>query len=109
MGTIFSRYRRTSRNIPDHNSRLLFAASAGLACSLATILALLCLHPNITANNDPRPNVKDLIGSVVLFAPTRDIPAGTKLADITFKEIYWPRNQTPPGAVFDLAEIRDRY
>lgn len=49
------------------------------------------------------------IGSVALLTPEREVPPGTKLSTIELKEVYWPRNQVPEGAIRDLAEVKALY
>lgn len=47
--------------------------------------------------------------TVTLYAPEKPLRVGTKLTDVKFKEIIWPRNQIPEGAVRDLAQLKDKY
>lgn len=48
-------------------------------------------------------------GTVVLVAPTSRIPKGVKLTSGHLREVSWPRDQVPEGAVRSLNEIIGMY
>lgn len=94
--------------------RMLLVAAAGLAASLVIIMVVVLNYKReaiasqaTTAANQPIVPVP--MGTVTLFVPDREVAAGTKLAEVTFKEVYWPRNQVPVNAVLDLAEIKNQF
>lgn len=96
----------------NENERLLFVAAAGLAFSLLIILVVILNYkPDAIASqpNVPQASAPVPMGTVTLYVPDREVSAGTKLSDVTFKEVYWPRNQVPPNAVVDISEIKNQY
>lgn len=94
---------------PEREKVILVAAGA-LVVSLVAILLLLFTSRSadkgtVEVSKDLNP-VPAAIGTVTLLTPDRLVRAGSALGDVTFKEIYWPRNQVPEGAVRDVAELR---
>lgn len=93
--------------------RLLLVAAAGLAASLVIIMVVVLNYKReaiASQTNTPTQPVPQVsMGTVTLFVPDREVAAGTKLAEIPFKEVYWPRNQVPANAVLDLAEIKNQF
>src|SRR5690606_4671736 len=57
------------------------------------------------SSSDPMTDVS----TVSLLAPERPIRAGTRLSEVNFKQVYWPRNQVPEGAIRDLSEVQNFY
>lgn len=97
----------------NDRTRLIYIAAVGLSFSLMT-LTMLVVNYKQDANAKESKSVVTPIdmagsGSIPLYVPERPIPAGAKLSDFSFKEAYWPRNQVPDGAVFELSEIKNRY
>ncbi len=97
----------------NDRERLLFVAAAGLAFSLLIILVVLFnfkdpANAGVQAASAP-PEIPTAVGTITLLTPDRSIKAGTPLADVQFKEVYWPRNQVPDGAVRDTAELKNMY
>lgn len=111
----------SSRNTRRHTSkigrnvereRMLFVAAAGAALALLIVILVILTYRPADAGQDSQaaiPQVPVSTGTVSLFAPDRVVRMGTKLSEVRFKEIVWPRNQVPEGAVRDLAEIRNAY
>jgi pilus assembly protein CpaB len=99
----------TSKSEKD---RVLFVAAALLALSLAVVFIML-VNPNAGAKEPVTPDVSTSartdVGTVVLYAPERRVSAGSKLASVVFRELYWPRSQIPEGAVRDVSEISNLY
>ena len=97
----------------NHRERLMFMAAAGLAFSLIVILVVvLNFRKDADAKSAAKNEVKEaapVIGTVTLFTPESLIPAGTRLADAKFKELYWNRAEVPEGAVRDIAELMHQY
>jgi len=99
----------------DERERLFFFAAAGLAAFLFfTVIFVLNFKDRASAKQEVTPEVAAnqvpaAMGTLTLLAPEKFVRAGTKLTDIRFKEVYWPRNQVPNEAVRDMAELRDMY
>lgn len=98
----------------SERERLFFFLAAGLAFSLLIIsLVVLNFRTEAVAKSDliptPQNPIPKSLGTVTLFAPERHIPQGTKLSDVKFKEVYWPHDAVPEGAIRDLAEIKNMY
>ena len=95
----------------DERERLFFFAAAGLAAFLFfTVIFVLNFKQPLQAREDIVPQAAPpSIGTVTLLAPEKSIRAGTKLSEVRFKEMYWPRNQVPKDAIRDLAEIQNFY
>lgn len=94
--------------------RLLFVAAAGLALSLLIITLLVVnFKRNASASADRGmdmpPVASAAVGTVALIAPERLIRSGSKLSEMRFKEVYWPRNEVPQEAVRDASELVDYY
>lgn len=93
--------------------RLLLVAAAGLAASLVIIMIVVLNYKREAiasqSVNSEQPIVAVPMGTVTLFVPDREVGMGTKLSEVSFKEVYWPRNQVPPNAVLDLAEVKNQY
>lgn len=94
--------------------KLMLIATAGLAVSLLIITVLvLNFRTSASATQDRTPDVSQAapaaIGTINLIAPERLVRAGTPLKDVRFKEVFWPRNQVPEGAVRDVAELANHF
>ncbi|MCB0317989.1 MAG: Flp pilus assembly protein CpaB [Bdellovibrionales bacterium] len=94
--------------------RLIFIATAGLAFSLVVIfIVVLTAKRDADAKQDQQQieeaMLPEAIGTVTLYTVDRTIPAGTKLSNVEFRKIYWPRNEVPSGAVRDLVELKRYY
>lgn len=95
--------------------RKLFIAAAILAMSLVLVLAVVFkfkiasgsedrIQPETTAQQQA-----ENVATITLLAPERPVRAGTALADVRFKKVFWPRNQVPEGSVQDVSEITGKY
>jgi pilus assembly protein CpaB len=113
MSTKFGRYYPALGKKNNDRERLLFVAAAGLAFSLLVVLFIVfsfgssseSKEASVPVNN----SITSAIGTVTLLTPDRIIRAGTKLSEISFKEVYWPRNQVPDGAVRDIDEMKELF
>jgi pilus assembly protein CpaB len=98
----------------NERERLFFIAAAGLAFSLL-IISLVVFNFRTDANAEKNiatrieSSIPKSLGTVTLYAPDRAIPQGMKLSEIKLKEVYWPHDQVPEGAVRDIAEIKAMY
>ena len=48
-------------------------------------------------------------GTVVLLAPTSRVPAGAKLNTVILKEVHWPRNEVPEGAIRRPEDLQEMF
>ncbi len=95
--------------------RFLFFAALGLAFSLLIAL-LVVVKLKVSSAKQDLPKVQETkpvetrsIATITLLAPERPVRAGTRLSDVKFKKMYWPRNQVPEGVIRDVAELRDKF
>lgn len=110
MSTKFGRYYPALGGKTNERERLLFIAAAGLAFSLLVVLFVVFSFGGKSEEKIASPTTNSVpaaIGTVTLLTPDRMIRAGTKLSEVQFKEMYWPRNQVPDGAVRDVNEMKD--
>lgn len=111
-GTGFSHSRMLVKSRRE-KERLLFVAAAGLAFSLLVVMVIVVnLQSDASAGTQIASNsinTGSLNGSVSLFVPESTIHSGQKLSDVTLKEVSWPRNQVPDGAILDRSEVKDYY
>lgn len=103
-----------NRFVASHQrERVYFFAAAGLAAFLFfTVIFVLNFKDRAVAKENIAPTLttaSSAPGVVSLLAPDRQIRAGTKLSEISLKEVFWPRNQVPNEAIRDRAELRDFY
>ncbi|MCB0328583.1 MAG: Flp pilus assembly protein CpaB [Bdellovibrionales bacterium] len=95
--------------------RKLFIAAAILAMSLVLVLAVVFKFKIANGTQEKTPELvnpnaaTENIATITILAPERPVQAGTALADVRFKKIFWPRNQVPEGAIQDVSEIRGKY
>lgn len=113
MGTTFSKH-QASLLRRSEKERLLFIAAAGLAFSLLVIMLVILNYKRDAIASQATVQTQNQVvpvpmGTVTLFVPDREVSAGTKLGEVSFKEVYWPRNQVPANAVLDLAEIKNQF
>ena len=103
--------------VKSQREKAIFFAAAGLAVALL-LVAVVVVNFKQPANNPTRDNVdtratiaSPVVGMVTLYAPERMIPRGTQITEdrTFFKEIYWPRNEVPEGAIRDLSEANNMF
>jgi pilus assembly protein CpaB len=114
MNTKFGRYTPALNTRTNDRDRLLFIAAAGLAFSLLIILVIVFnFRSDANARTAATPEVAAPVaanlGTISLITPERAVRAGTKLNEVRFKEVLWPRNQVPEEAVRDMSEIQNMY
>lgn len=113
MGQAFGQHGAQKKK--NERDRLLFIAAAGLAFSLLVImLVVLNLQSDASAKDPGLGNMSaelspPAVGTVTLYVLDRPARAGQKLAEIPLKEVFWPRNQVPEGALRDRAEFKEQY
>ncbi|MCB0343542.1 MAG: Flp pilus assembly protein CpaB [Bdellovibrionales bacterium] len=94
--------------------RLLYIGGGAITFALAAIVALIIYsyneveaHQTVAVPDQPVEQVA--FGTVVLLAPKAPVPHGTKLSQVALREIHWPRNEVPEGAVRRADDVRDMY
>lgn len=97
----------------NQRDKLMFLAVVGLLVSLVLLIFLFSNRAKATSDQraviEKKEPVAAAVGTITLFAASKRITAGSKLADFKFKQVYWPRNSVPEGAVRDLAELRGMF
>ena len=91
---------------------LILVSIAVFAFLLLSVLIVFLYSKNATATRQEtvaEEVVPPVAGTITLYTPARDIPTGTKVSEIEFKEIFWPRNSVPDGAVRDLSQMQGMY
>lgn len=90
--------------------RLVLIAGAGFA-SMCLIAAFTLLSvprdASSSATLDQPPY--GAVGLVALPATEIPIPASSALSEAKLKTVLWPRNQVPPNAIQDVAQVRGLY
>ena len=87
--------------------RLMFLIMTGLVCSISILLFVFNMRAK--ANSVIACMAAEPVETVTLYAPDKLICSGSKLSDYRFKDVYWPRNSVPEGAVCDLAELKGMF
>lgn len=94
----------------DREKFLLIAAGGAFLSLLVVVGAVFSIK---SKDEKPKEETQKLLqpesATVTLYAPERPVRVGAKLTDVRFKEVIWPRNQIPEGAIRDLAQIKDKY
>lgn len=91
--------------------RMLLIAAAGFCLSLFLVLAfVLNLRREASAKSD-LPNIETRAEpeTTILLTPERLVKAGESLSGIKLKELYWPKNQVPEGAITDPAMLQGMF
>lgn len=114
MGERFGRGFSGHHRLRRDRERLVFVGAAGLAFALLVLLiGVFNFRSDVSARSDavPRPlsNPGTSVSTVSLLAPDQPVRAGTRLSEVRFKEVFWPRNQVPDQAMRDPAELRTLY
>lgn len=103
--------------VKTQRERTIFFAAAGLALALLVVALVVVNYKHSPARVDGREVsnssvvASPAVGMVTLYAPERLIPRNSQLSadKFQFKEIYWPRNDVPEGAIRDLSECIGMY
>jgi pilus assembly protein CpaB len=113
MGNNFGGHFPAVRKTNNDRERLMFVAAAGLAFSLLVILIVVFNYRSAKATAPVQPQVTQpdfqTVGTVTLYQSDKFIRSGSKLSEYKFKEVFWPRNNVPDGAVRDLSELRGKF
>lgn len=94
--------------------RLIFFGGSTLMFALLVIGALVIYsNSDVQAREDivvePALSAEIAFGTVVLIAPTSRIPKGTKLTPEQLREVHWPRDQVPEGAVRTMDDALEMF
>jgi len=86
------------------------ALLAGVAFAFVKIVPIF-IFPTDTKDDTHRPKTSASPGAnaVTLLAPERPVKPGENLTGVEFKELFWPKNHVPDGAVRDLIEIKGMF
>lgn len=108
MNSRFVRYGNSGRR--NDREKLMVIGAAGLAVSLLIGIVFIISYRSEASTgqqqvNDPVAAAPAAIGTVRLLAPETSVPIGAKLSNVALKEMFWPRNQVPPGAIRDIADV----
>ena len=91
--------------------KMIFISLVSIAFLLFSVFLLSIYSSRATAKQDAN-NLElapPVAGTITLYTPARDIPTGTKISEVEFKEIFWPRNSVPDGAIREISELKDMY
>lgn len=93
--------------------RLLFLGGSTLAFSSIVILAFLVFQSQ-AVQAKPKVEAEGLneevaLGTVVLLAANSKIPKGTKITSQYIREVHWPRDQVPEGAIRKFEDVENMF
>ena len=115
MGNEFSRHHPGFRR-RSQREKLLLLVTAGLAFSLMVIGLIVVgskssssAPSTTTTTSQAAAGVPPAVNMVTLYTVEREVEAGSRMADVKIKELYWPRNRVPDDAVRDVAEIQGMF
>jgi len=113
MGVRFSGL-GSNRSHALRRERLIFFGGSTLMFALVVIGALLIYSNTVVqAKEDvmvqPAAESEIAFGTIVLIAPTSRVPKGTKLTTAYLREIHWPRDQVPEGAVRNFQDVQGMF
>lgn len=97
-----------------NRDRLIFVGGGTMMFALLILGTLLLYsHKSVEAVQQIKPEQEQLsnvaFGTVVLIAPSAPVPKGAKLGQVPLREMHWPRNEVPEGAVRDIESIKDMF
>ena len=108
MAVQFSRLGESSA--VQRRQRLLMIGGGSIAFSLFVVVGLLAYsyttveaREDITASSPA--NSDAAFGTVILYAPVARISKGAKISEGSVREVHWPRDQVPAGAVRNREDI----
>ena len=101
----------------SEKEKFLFIAAAGAAFSMVLILIVAAMFksggtsaPPVATTGGEATNTNQAgPGEVLLLAPVREVPAGTKLSDVAFSKVKWAKRDIPEGAFNDVAEVQNLF
>ncbi len=103
-------YARSARR----KERILFVGGGALLFSLLLIAAVLTIHSQLVQAREgivaePAVTNEVALGTVVLIAANTKIPKGAKLTANYLREVHWPRDQVPEGAVRNFQDVENMF
>ena len=105
LGNAPALLKRKERAVFVFGSTVLFALVV-LAAMLVYSDSLVQAKESVVATETPQENS---FGTIMLVAPASRVPKGVKLTSGYLREVHWPRDQVPEGAVRSLAEAVGMY
>lgn len=113
MGVRFSSMGPNHAAALRHERIVLFGGSTIILTLIAVVALLIYSNTVVQAREDhvaqPAADTEIAFGTVVLIAPTVRVPKGSKITAEFLREINWPRDQVPEGAVRTLADAEGMY
>ncbi len=114
MGIRFNRLGGPASQAAMRRERLLFLGGGTLLFSSVLIATLLIVQSQSVQAKPKEISVEPLneevaLGTVVLLAANSKIPKGTKLTPAYIREVHWPRDQVPEGAVRKIDDIENMF
>jgi len=94
--------------------QILFFGGSTLMFAMMLTGALLIYGSNVVQAREDmivRPAAESEIafGTVVLISPSTRVPRGTKITTAHLREIHWPRDQVPEGAVRNMHDVEGMF
>ena len=94
--------------------RAVFVFGSTILFALVVFVALLVYNDSIVQAKETNTIASvtesdETFGTVVLIAPISKLQKGTKLNSSNLREVHWPRDQVPEGAVRSLTEAVGMY
>ena len=94
--------------------RAVFVFGSTILFALVVFVALLVYNDSIVQAKETNTTASvtesdETFGTVVLIAPISKLQKGTKLNSSNLREVHWPRDQVPEGAVRSLPEAIGMY
>lgn len=111
MGVRFvTRVGSSSNRMAMRRERLLFLGGGTLMFSAIVIAGLLVVQSQAVQAKSKEVEIEPLnqevaLGTVVLLAPTSRITKGTKITPQFIREVHWPRDQVPEGAIRKMEDL----
>jgi pilus assembly protein CpaB len=98
----------------SEREKFLFIAAAGAALAVMIIFILVTSLKSggstaVVTKEEPTKTATINQTSVFLLAPEGEVAAGTKLSEVRFKKVEWPKVQMPEGAFTDASEVANLF
>lgn len=107
---------RNNSNLPviwggrtNERERFLFIAAGGICFSLFLVLVFVLNFQQkdaVAGADKTSDSTLSNPGMIAVLTPGRPVKVGDPLANIEFKEMYWPRAQVPEGAIRTVSEVQ---
>ncbi len=93
--------------------RLLYVSSGALTAALAAVIGVVAYSYEDAHSGEayaaraPRDSLT--LDTVLLLSPMEEVKQGTRLSQVNFRELYWPRERVPEGAIRAGEDVRSLY